>query len=319
MTTEVTAPITGTVDVEAGAVAADVDLLHRIWLGLTLTQPCPTCSSGSCVGGPRNGLACTPHGTSTLFGDTLSLDCPAAPIASSIAALPLAGTLETGTQTLTVSAANPSCTGAGYSSFRCLCDTCQTATGEGCSTNADCPPGRTCGGLRCLSGSPLGGPCTVPFGSDGACSGGFCGIPGEPTQPNDCIGNVCTPNALDLDSSDEGACTGGPFYSYCSIDTYLGCIGNSDCRPPGEGGSCGGCAPGLQTCTSAPLQCFTTNGVIGTDVISSGVADPPSGGAFDPTVSGLFCAGATTASAANAAIGLPGMSRRTIRTTALLY
>jgi hypothetical protein len=273
-----------------------------------------------CVGGPRNGLACTPQGTSTLFGDTLSLDCPVAPIVSSIAALPLAGTLETGTQTLTVSAANPNCTASGSTTLRCLCNTCQTATGEGCSTNADCPPGRTCGGLRCLTGSPVGGPCTVPFGPDAsACSGGFCGVPGEPTRPNGCTDGICTPNGLDLDSSDEGMCAAGPFVLSCSIDTYLGCISNADCRPPFEGGTCSSCTPGMQTCGTAPKQCFTTNGVIADNVMSSGVADPPSGGAFDPTVSGLFCAGATSSGAVNTGIGLPGMSRRTIRTTALLY
>jgi hypothetical protein len=314
LTTELTAPVTGTIDVEAGALATDVDLLHRIWLGLTQHDPCATCSGGVCVGGTRNGLSCTPQGTSTVHADTLSLDCPVAATSSAIATLPVSGTLTTGTQTMTVSAANPGCTAFGYTALRCLCDTCQTAAAEPCSSNADCPPGRACGGLRCMPGAPLvGNVCTVPGSNPAECgAGGICGRAGYPTQPNPCFGNVCTPNTPpDFDSADEGICAGGPFEGRCSVNTYLGCTTASDC-------ACVGCAPG-QTCVFAPVACFTTNGVIADNVISGGAPDTPVGGIFDPVVSGLFCTGSTGSSAVNTALGLPGLGRPTIPMSASMY
>lgn len=59
-------------------------------------QPCPLCSAGSCIGGPNNGMACTPGNTALNAGYPTSNDCPPAPT-SSIGTIPVGPELTTGT------------------------------------------------------------------------------------------------------------------------------------------------------------------------------------------------------------------------------
>jgi hypothetical protein len=62
--------------------------------------PCPVCSSGTCVGGPRDGQPCTVDGTTLGAGYPTSHDCPPAPSAF-IATLRVPLTLATGGGSLT--------------------------------------------------------------------------------------------------------------------------------------------------------------------------------------------------------------------------
>src|SRR6185436_18940124 len=133
-----------------GAVAMSLPLRTTLNLGATVDDPCPRCVVGVCSGGERNGQPCTVNGSSAVFGDEVSLDCP--PTAETIldghivAAIPLT----TGTLTRTLSAASPNCTAGGYQGFKCMCDTCDDAAATPCASDADCSPGGICGGLRCI-------------------------------------------------------------------------------------------------------------------------------------------------------------------------
>jgi hypothetical protein len=100
----------GTSDCCTGAIDVNLLLSTAVYLtgdtatdpGGTITgiQPCPLCSAGSCIGGPNNGMACTP-GTTTLNGSyPTSQDCPPDPMLL-VSTLTLAPTLTTGNVTWT--------------------------------------------------------------------------------------------------------------------------------------------------------------------------------------------------------------------------
>ncbi|MCC6849403.1 MAG: hypothetical protein IT294_12960 [Deltaproteobacteria bacterium] len=170
VTNQVNGPVTGTVSPELGQGASDIAIIFTSFVGISETQPCPTCSgatvgaAGACQGGDRDGQPCTTDGTTPFFGNT-SFDCPpsaSADIGSST--LPL--NLTTGTRELAPAA---SCVGAAARGEPCYCanqlqpNQCQdgvcgvAADGEGacetgptdslcaletfrsCTTNADCP------------------------------------------------------------------------------------------------------------------------------------------------------------------------------------
>jgi hypothetical protein len=63
-------------------------------------QPCPVCEAGSCVGGPRNGMACVAAGTDLGAAYPTSHDCPPPP-AAFIGTLAVPLTLATGGGSLT--------------------------------------------------------------------------------------------------------------------------------------------------------------------------------------------------------------------------
>jgi cysteine-rich repeat protein len=64
-------------------------------------QPCPLCSSGTCIGGPNNGMACTTANSGSVgAGYPTSIDCPPAASAS-IGTIPIGATLTTGQVTWT--------------------------------------------------------------------------------------------------------------------------------------------------------------------------------------------------------------------------
>jgi hypothetical protein len=204
-------------------------------------------------------------------------------------------------------------------------------SGALCSDPSECPGGfcsggpGICGGRRCQNGTENGKPCSVCIGGtnhgatcsvqsqcpSGACSlgcagGGSCGRPGEATQPNVCQND----DALDLDCVDggnnEGFCADGPGEAVCSIQTFHGCTTDDDCSPTG---SCGGdCLPN-QVCLFKQRPCFTDNGKINNTVKVSGSPDTVCGGIAKPTVGTFFCVAPVSASAVNAAGGLPALGR----------
>jgi hypothetical protein len=168
---EIAGPIAGTVNVDDGTTTTALPLSSRIFVGGTEFAPCPRCESDVCQDGSRFGHACTANGTGQ-FG-AVSFDCPGSS--------PLFGSqtinlnLATGTQTKTVEVANPTCRQTGFTGLKCLCDTCNDANQESCSTNVDCPfsgggPGsaadgaasaarRTGNPVTCASAAPI----TVPI------------------------------------------------------------------------------------------------------------------------------------------------------------
>ncbi len=209
---EVTGPVSGTINVEDGTSTTSVPLSSRVHVAGTEFAPCPRCT-GTCQDGPRIAQTCTVNGTGQ-FGD-VSLDCPPNPGAFG-GALGINLNIGTGTQSVTLSAASPSCRQTGFTGLKCFCDSCNNLNQEGCFTNADCPlslgePG-ICGGRRCLGGADAGKPCSQCIGgtNHGAncnhasqCPGGSCplGCPGlcaggpnagaVCTSPSECPGSTC--------------------------------------------------------------------------------------------------------------------------------
>jgi hypothetical protein len=301
---QVVGTVTGTANIETGAGATNVHLVSGVFLGPGLDQPCPTCEgdttiadgnrNGTCSGGDRDGQSCDVGGTSLTFepkGKT-SFDCPPTGGAQ-VAALPINLANSTGTTTLTLSAASPDCrAGSGQ---KCFCDTCATLAAEPCSTNADCPGGAACGGLRCRGGTNNGAACATA-GRATECPGGACGVPGQATAPNSCnSGTTCSAIA----GSNSGECSGGPNDLFCAPhDSFRGCAVDSECSFPGD------------TCSGGKNRpCFLDNGVIGGSVSATGAVDTPVNGVAHPTLAALFCVGPTSAPSVNAAAGLPGLGR----------
>jgi hypothetical protein len=299
----ITGPVTGTVDVEAGALAVSVPVsmtlknprafFHDIPLEI---HPCPRCVGGLCDDGPRQGLPCTVQGHSTPFSDDVSLDCPppGLELASTSAVVPLVADSQAGT----LSPASPSCTAPGFTGFKCLCDTCTGPDAIPCFTDADCPGTNVCGSYRCLSpATNAGDACTA--GSD--CAGGPCGPLGTVTQPSPCLDLVCTPTA-----GGEGECAAGPFGGFCTpAQPFRPCLASSDCPVAGD------------ACVFRAQECFLDNGIVGMSIQAFGAADPPAGATFTPTLAGVFC-NAPSASFENDVRGLPGPGRVTLTVNATL-
>jgi hypothetical protein len=294
-------PVVGTANMaesgpHAGEGAALLRLASGVYSGIAVEQPCPTCDNdptpgdgvrgGTCNGGARDGLACDVGGTSRLFGE-LSLAC----LPNSTAAI---GNLQikfnkatTGTTSL---AANLPCTAFGFTDSQCPCDTCATAEGEACSSDADCPAGVTCGGLRCIGGTNSGSACT----DDTQCPGdGACNRPGLPTQPNQCSNTVCVANPNDHNNANEAFCQTGPNDTLCSREPFRGCVNASDCNPP-PSGNCPSCAPN-QACSIKRRQCFLDT------IIRQGTP-----GTQSAVLAATFCIPPTVSSAVNQVAGLPG-------------
>ncbi|MBI3770668.1 MAG: hypothetical protein HY271_19540 [Deltaproteobacteria bacterium] len=194
----VAGPVTGTLSPELGAGTSNLPIVASIYSGIAVDMPCPVCtgatlgSTGTCVGGDRNGMSCTVHGTTTDLGN-VSFDCPAA-AAANIANLDVPFDLTTGTRELPPTA---TCTGSGGT---CWCAGQQApngcddgvctvdADGEGacaggpadlvctserfrsCTTNVDCPSaGDSCQAQtrECLGATDAGGSPTAPIGRTG--------------------------------------------------------------------------------------------------------------------------------------------------------
>jgi hypothetical protein len=247
-----------------------------------------------------------------VFGD-VSLDCPPDPGASA-GKLGITLTIATGTQTVTVTAANPACTQTGYTSLNCLCDTCNNLNGESCTTNADCPDpagpiGPICGGKRCLSGTNAGAACVLNSECPG---GGLCNRLGEPTQPNSCIddtttgpdGKLCAPIG-----GNEGQCPEGPVATRCSIENFRTCTDDLSCTPVSAGGTCANCIATGQTCDTINRPCFLDSGIIGNSIDVSGSAEAPCGDTARPEVGTFFCVAPVSAGAVNISAGLPALGR----------
>ncbi len=214
-----TGSLTGTANIansgpHAGEGSALVHLEAAVHNGVAVEQPCPTCLNdptprdgvrgGTCNGGARNGQPCDVQGDNALFGQ-VSLDCQPVRGANIGNLLITFNPATTGTTTL---ASGPKCTGPGFTSQNCFCDTCADAAAEPCNANADCPVGVVCGGKRCVGGTNVGQACTAAS----ECPSGSCGRLGQATAPNQCDDLTCSPDAADPNPND-GVCAGRPLRS----------------------------------------------------------------------------------------------------------
>jgi len=314
-TTEITGAVSGSVDVDTGDLSPDVPLKVSLYSGLGQDNPCPRClgdaaqndnvRGGTCDAGPRAGLPCDANATAEYpdFGAS-SFDCPPNPF-SKIADFVL-GTIpfSTATQSLTLSAASPTC--KGYPGSRCFCDTCNSLNAQACQSNADCvdplgPIGPICGGKRCVGGTNAGAACVT---NTECPSGGLCGVPGEPSKPSGCLDDT---NTVGLDCTDtapvdgEGECLTGPVSKTCTIASghpQRGCSIDADC-----GGMLG-------SCLLENRKCYPDLGLVGGSLAVSGVATPPAGNTSDPTdLSALTCLRPTSSGAVNSVGGFPGVVR----------
>ncbi len=340
ITNEIVGAVAGTVNVEAGTSETIISLTSRVHLGPDQANPCPKCvfdevdQQMECTIGARAGLLCSPTSQHPVFGPQ-SWDCPPSGV---VGTLPITLNPSTGAQTVSLTAGSPACRAAGFTGFKCNCDTCADDVLTPCRSDADCAASVPCGGNRCLTPSTnIGDPCSAP--SD--CIGGPCGNLGDPTKPNACIDAVCSPNPADTDTIDEGVCNAGPFDQQCSFETYRGCFNDAACRPFEEGGTCPNCFPGFQTCGFKARECFPDNGRVGTrcyggandpsvDTCSDltdcpdqgagtfcgggsvsvvGAASTGCGNITTPQLGTLFCISPTQSASVNATGGLPGQGR----------
>jgi len=134
---------------DVGAYDVSTHTKALVYTGISNVQPCPVCSgasigsTGTCSGGPRNGLSCTTDATDSSFGNT-SFDCPPAS-ASNVSGTGLAIALQfkTGTASITAGISSSSFCNGGT----CHCSTCSGDATIGCSSNSDCAAASagTCG------------------------------------------------------------------------------------------------------------------------------------------------------------------------------
>jgi len=175
------------------------------------------------------------------------------------------------------------------------------------TTSLDCPPnpGAVITTLAIALDGSSGTETLTLTNASPPCSGFpgrkcFCPAEGQVTRPSACIDATDLPGDGTLcaaDSPTEGHCTEGPTDRNCAIESFRGCLNNSECPAPSD------------SCAVAPRPCYLDSGIIGGSVSAFGMADQPdANGAADPTFAALFCVGRTNA-AVNAAAGLPGLGR----------
>lgn len=282
VTNQITAPVTGTADIEAGTTATTIQLLSRVHTGPLTAIPCPQCNGGICSAGLHVGGPCVVNGSSPLFGD-VSFDCP--PLGgANVGNLPITLAYTTGTQTRTLTASNVNCRATGFNVAKCIggsnngaspcaddsecpggvcqipkcfCDTCNNLAATPCTSNGDCVSvGATiCGGRRCIGGANAGTPCNL----SSECPGGGCGIPGAQTKSNECDDAICVPTST---------CVGG-CNDFLNCTGAFSCVGGANdgnlCTVASEcpGGSCneqcpgGSCLSGNEgTCAAGPFEQF---------------------------------------------------------------
>jgi hypothetical protein len=275
--------ISGTFNQQSGASTGTANIISRVYNGILLAQPCPKCQgldipndgtqSGTCNGGPRNGLPCDANGESPVpsFGLT-SLDCPPSP-GGQIATLPVdLSNTNTGTVTATVGLSSPSCNGSPGN--KCLCASCSLDSQYPCKSDADCS-------------AAAKGTCTNAYG--------------EPRKPNACIDNtltgpdekICSPTV-----GGEGECSAGPVDTTCTIETFRGCLTDADCTASGD------------TCSSHNRDCFPGyNGSLGDTITASGSYGAPHNHTGTSNFASIFCVAPTGSASVNSVAGLPGPGR----------
>ncbi|MFN2375825.1 MAG: hypothetical protein ABR538_04760 [Candidatus Binatia bacterium] len=280
----------GDVNVDKGSGVIELHLAEKVFLGLSITQPCPLCvndttpadgmRNGVCVGGLNDGQTCDAQAYNATFppptGALHSLDCFPIPEANITGpGLAINVPLSTGYSEMT---ADMPCADSGAGAmFDCPCLVCSDDATRGCHSDQECADA---GAGTCSS---IGG--------------------GDQPFPNACATGEC-------ESSDgvEGICVEGPDDSYCDQvlrpdgTGLISCGANADCEP-GSIGFDGG------DCTLVERRpCFLET------IVSQGAPHPAI-----PLASGPFCSAATSNPSVNIVAGLPGPGRLTLQTAVSLY
>lgn len=206
--------LVGSGDAGRGTSMTEVKDIAKVFLGISQTAPCPTCTgatvgaNGICNGGQRNGLACETSAVSPAFGN-VSYDCP---------------------PELAKNA-----TGAGLElRFSLTSGSVSLPFGDACDSPLDA--------LNCACGACSLNP-LIPCQTDDDCLGfGTCNNAGGPArQPNACSDLNCS---FDADAGPgEGSCDAGPTDRFCdgalkgNGDGFVTCASNADCAAS-VGGTC---------------------------------------------------------------------------------
>lgn len=279
----------GEVNVDKGSGVIGLPLSEKIFLGLSLLQPCPLCvgdstpadgvRDGTCAGGINDTQSCDAQDYNATFppptGALYSLDCFPPPGANiSAGGLPLQINLTTGHTEL---AATLPCANDGPgSALLCPCRLCSGNTLVACQSDKEC--------------ADLGA---------GTCSGSG---PGVNPLPNDCSNGVC-----ESSNTIEGRCAEGPDDLYCDAIVrpdgrgLIGCGANADCEAQNIGVNAGACT------LVERRPCFLD------PIIAQGRAHP-----VVPLASGTYCSPASSALSVNSVAGLPGPGRLTLQTVVSL-
>lgn len=276
-----TSDITGTANSETGEAVTSVSLRSRVFLGITLDQPCPRCGPPeeepaigdefTCEGGQTPGAACTVEGVSPDFGGVSHSCAPA--LSASISGTGLAIRFqEVTTGTVTKTAQLP-CSDFSFQSHpsrgngKCIdnnaaCTTngdCLRCSGDAtttCTTNAECTGKGSCAaapdqpvtcGYWCHCGFCNNDP-SLPCFENGDCTDGktcVVGTGGSSAQnaPQK-KPNDCSGDKFVCGVEDEERCANTTTGS-CSLQPYRNCQDDSVCQSFGAG-----------TCVIEPRPCF---------------------------------------------------------------
>ena len=243
--------IVGAVDAGTGDVTAEVEYRARIHTGISLAQPCPTCSgaeigsAGNCIGGSRNGMACTTDAIDAAFGNT-SYDCPPS-LAANISGTGVKMDLELTSGAVSLPFGD-ACD-APFGALTCACGVCSLDTSVGCNSDAECA-------LVAL-GSCVNG-------------GGAASL----RRPNGCDDLVCSPVSA---GSEEGTCLAGPNDLYCDGELkgdgegLVPCLDNAECTSVGAG-SC--TLSKRRECFLNPITASGSAGTAGAELVAVACRPP---------------------------------------------
>jgi hypothetical protein len=144
----VSGPASGSLNCSSGDATINLPLASEVFLTgdsnsmIGGIQPCPLCSSGTCIGGANNGMACTP-GTSPLNAAyPTSHDCPPDPMLS-LGNLPIGLSLTTGLVTWTATPATNDTGSTASNQTRVFAGFCRDVTLPG-ATGAFENPSQKC-------------------------------------------------------------------------------------------------------------------------------------------------------------------------------
>ncbi len=266
---KLTAELDGEADMGTGHSETTVTMNSVVRIGISASQPCPTCDGdptpndgvrgGACDGGSRNGQSCDENGDHPTFGPT-SYECPSD--GANISGTGLSVILNLTDSPISMGF-DTQCDSP-YNGFDCACATCSGNSALPCNSDAECS----------ATGA---GTCTSNGG-------------GANRWPNACSDGVCT----------DGTCLAGPVDSYCdgalraNGNGFITCVADADCDTMAgecQGGDCGSCSlTKTRACFNDPITAEGVASQNGSELVSN------------------FCTAPSSSAAINAATGSPGPS-----------
>jgi len=148
-------------------------------------QPCPICSASTCIGGPNNGMACTPGTTALNPAYPTSHDCPPDPMFN-IGTLPVNFSLSTGTITWTGTGATNDTGSTQSTQNRVFSGFCRDVDGTGAFAGSTPATAQACW----ENGMAVGAACSGVFESCEQRSNGAFGPNGGNNRTIRAIGNA---------------------------------------------------------------------------------------------------------------------------------